>query len=255
MNQPFPTGESAPSVNAYVLSMPPAYRAAFDEWAIEAHAAIVRRRGSRAAHVEVWRELPERIVALCVVADDSLGLLSRICAALVAHDVDVVAAQAYGRHADDGRNEAVDFLWVRRMPSTSGVVAPLRARDIAAIGDTLEALVGGRATFELAVSFTRAVRAVSPSTRVRFERGEGGELPVLIVEALDHPGLLLTVTGALFRAGVQIVSSRVATEGERATDRFQLAELDGAPLDPQRQLEVQTAVLAAIESSGRQRGG
>jgi UTP:GlnB (protein PII) uridylyltransferase len=254
MSQSFPAVENLASVSAYVRSMPPAYRNLFHEWAYEVHAAIVRRRGSRAAHVEVWRELPERIVALCVVADDSVGLLSRICAALVAHDVDVVAAQAYCHQAEHGGTEAVDFLWVRRMPSTSGVIAPLRARDIAAIGETLDALVRGRATFELAVSFTRAVRAAPPSTRVRFEPGEAGELPVLVVETADHPGLLLTVTGALFRAGVQIVSSRVATDEKQATDRFQLAELDGAPLDHQRQLEVQTAVLVAIESAWRSGG-
>jgi [protein-PII] uridylyltransferase len=237
------------AVRAFAASMPAAYRAMFDAEAIETHAAIVARRGARVTHVEVWKELPERVVALCVVADDRPGLLSRISAALVAHDMDVVAAQAYGRGRRTTR-EAVDFLWVRRFPGPNGTHPPIRGRDIERIAESLDALVRGRATFDGAVKFAQAVRASRETTRVRFDPdGEDG-CTVLTVEATDRPGLLLLITRTLFRERVQIVGSHVMTKDGRAVDRFRLTELDGAPLRRARLLGLQTAVLAAIEEAG-----
>ena len=96
-------------VFAFIRSMPMSYRRIFDEDAQHEHAAVVHRRGDRASHIEIWRKLPERIVAVVVVADDRPGLLSRVSAALVAHDIDVVAAQAFGRIRQDGEREAVDL--------------------------------------------------------------------------------------------------------------------------------------------------
>jgi hypothetical protein len=93
-------------VFSFIQSMPVAYRRAFDEDAQHEHAAIVFRRGARAAHVEIWRKLPDRIVAIVLAADDRPGLLSRVSAALVAHDLDVIAAQAFCRERGDGAVEA-----------------------------------------------------------------------------------------------------------------------------------------------------
>jgi [protein-PII] uridylyltransferase len=228
---------------AFVASMPERYRLSFDPSAIAAHTAIVQRRGASSTHVEIWKELAERVVAICVVADDRPGLLSQISAALVAHEVDVIGAHAYCRPRDDGSIEAVDLLWIRRI-STS---APrLRARDVMRMAETLDALVRGDATFDNAVSFARAIRAASSSTRLRFEEDSDG-VTLLSVEAVDRPGLLLAVTRALFRAQVQILGVHVCTEDGRALDRFQLAELDGARLRRSRLLELQTVVLAAID--------
>jgi [protein-PII] uridylyltransferase len=232
-------------VFAYINSMPVSYRRQFDEDAQHEHAAIAYRRGEKNIHVEIWRKLPERIVAITVIADDKPGLLSRVSAALVAHDMDVVAAQAYGRLRSDGAGEAVDLVWIRRLPGDGGRPPSVRSRDVAHIGETLDALARGQATFDGAVSFARALRSAETSTRVRFEQGQDGA-SLLLVEAIDRPGLLLVVSRTLFEERVQIVGSHVTTKAGHVLDRFQVTELDGGPLSGKRQLEVQTAVLAAL---------
>jgi UTP:GlnB (protein PII) uridylyltransferase len=239
----------AREITLFAASMPASYRATFDDSAIAAHAAIASRRGASATRVEMWRELPERVVAICVVADDRAGLLSRISAALVAHDIDIVAAQAYGRTRSDLGTEAVDLLWIRRLPGASGAPLPIREKDVLAIGETLDALVRGRASFEVAVRLARAIRSAAATTSVRFEDHGKEHGTVLTIHADDRPGLLLIVTRALFREGVQIVGSRISSEGGRAVERFVLAELDGAPLRSSRLLALQTAVLVAIQDS------
>ncbi|AKU98827.1 [Protein-PII] uridylyltransferase [Labilithrix luteola] len=238
------TGETTAS---FIESMPLAYRATFDTDAIEAHAGIVRRRAAHATRVELWRELSERVAAICIVADDRPGLFSQISAALVAYDIDVVAAEAYCRIRPDTRTtEAVGFLWIRRL-APGGAVLPVRARDVARIGEMVEALATGEATFE--ASLPRSIPAPTPATSVRFEEDPTDGSTVLTVEAVDKPGLLLIVTQALFRAGIHITNLRAKTENGRARDRFVLAERDGGALSRERLLTLQGAIFEAIERS------
>jgi UTP:GlnB (protein PII) uridylyltransferase len=238
-------------VFAYVNSMPLGYRRLFDEDAQHEHAAIAFRRGGKSIHVEIWRKFPERIVAIAAIADDKPGLLSRISAALVAHDMDVVAAQAYGRKRSDGAREAVDLVWIRRLPGEGGRAAPsVRSRDVAHIGETLEALAQGQATAEAgaATLLVQELRSADSTTRVRFERDPHDGATLLLVEAVDRPGLLLVVSRTLFQQRIQIVGSHVTTKAGHVIDRFQVTELDGSPLSSTRQLVLQTAVLAALRA-------
>lgn len=236
-------------VRLYLRSMPPGYREVFNRAAVEAHAAIVQRRGSAATRVELWRELADGVSAMCVVSDDCPGLLSRISAALVAHDFDVVAAQAFCRKRSDAQMEAVDLFWVRRLAPKSGAIVPIRSNDIASFGDMLDALVRGRANFDCAAQLARAHRAAGDSIRVRFEPDEPDGHTVLTVEGPDRPGLLYAITEVLFRERVQIVRSDVSTRGGRVLDRFHVTELDGARVHRKRLLGLQTSILAAIGHS------
>lgn len=237
----------AESFEEFDASMPAPYREAFDREAREVHAGIVSRREESATRVEIWKDLPERVVAVCIVAGDRPGLLSQISAALVALEIDVVTAHAYCRRRPEGVLEAVDFLWIRRMARSNGSSDPIRARDVAAIGEMVDALVRGNARFDPAVHFARAMRAASATTRVRFEEGASDGTMLLTVEATDQPGLLLVVTKAIFRAGLQILALRATSEQGRAVDRFHLAELDGKPLVQARLLALQVEIFAALE--------
>src|SRR4051794_27701238 len=117
-------------LEAFATSMPASYHEAFDDEAVAAHAALASRREGGATRVEIWKELPERVAAICIVAGDRPGLLSQISAALVAEQIDVVSAHAYVRTRADGAKEAIDILWIRRVARDSGRAAPIRARDI-----------------------------------------------------------------------------------------------------------------------------
>jgi [protein-PII] uridylyltransferase len=236
-------------VRAFAESMPPRYREIFDDDAIRAHATIATARNEMRAttRVEAWRELPNGGLAICVVADDRPGLLSRISAALIVHDMDVVCAQAYGRTRLDGCSEAIDLFWLR--PLSRARHRELDAADVMRMGEVLDALVrtDGDLGARLCLATPSRGRRSGRGTRVRFDRGKSGEPQILAIETDDRPGLLLAVCTALLRMRIQITSSDVRTVDGRACDEFHLAELDGRPLAGPRQLEAQTQVLAAIE--------
>jgi [protein-PII] uridylyltransferase len=235
------------SIEEFLASMPTSYREAFDEDEVLAHAAVAARRTASTTRVEIWKDLPERVVGICIVADDRPGLLSQISAALVALEIDVVSAHAYCRSRQDGTTEALDLLWIRRVAGTNGSVAPIRARDVASMGAMVDALVRGNAKFDASVRFNRVIRSATESTRVRFDDGAGDGTMILTVEATDRPGLLLVVTKAIFRAGLQIIGLRATSDKGRAIDRFHLAELDGKPLVQARLLSLQIEIFSALE--------
>jgi [protein-PII] uridylyltransferase len=239
-----------PDVAAFAASMPPEYRASYDHTAVAAHAAIVAARGDRSTYAAIWRELP-KMTGICVVAENEPGLLSRVSAALVAHDVDVVSANAYTRPRADGSIEAVDLLWVRRAPNAAQAT-PIRARDVSAIGETVEALVSGRTSFGGAAPASVGAARGRVATCVTFEDHRDGTT-VLTVEAVDRPGLLLAVTRTVFGAGLQIMGLRATTEEGRAIDRLHVAELDGAPLGSDRRLSLENAILAAVDGDRAER--
>lgn len=231
---------------AFVASMPAEYRGAFDVEATRAHEAIVQRRGDRSTHVEIWRELADRVSAICVVADDKPGLLSRLSAALVAENIDVVSAHAYCRTRPDGVVEAIDFLWIRRVPSAKGKVGPIRASDIATLGAAVDRAVTGDVG---PVVVPAAPLAPGASARVRFETDESDGTTIITVEAVDRPGLLLAITQALFRANLQIVGLRATTEKGCAIDRFRVTDVGGVPLRRERLFTLQIAILGALEET------
>jgi [protein-PII] uridylyltransferase len=235
------------SATEFAASMPERYRETFSAPEVAEHAAIVARRAGSAALVEVWKRLPGGITVVCVVADDRPGLLSRIAASLVMHSMDIVSANAYTRRTPAG-GEAVDFLWLRRVGSGGPALSDA---ECARIGDVLRGLVAGELTVDSAMSGLRPVETRQAfATRIALTESPNGEL-VMTVETSDRPGLLLAITRALFRAGVQIVASNATTTNGLVSDRFTLVETDGSPIGEKRRRSLQTDVLAAVDAVAR----
>jgi hypothetical protein len=188
--------EDAP-FEAFVDSMPAAYRNLFDEGSMRAHAAIVERRAAAArtvARVEAWKRLPEGVVAICVVADDVVGLSSRVCAAVFTHGVEVVGAQVYrrmrgplaaeaiGRRADStpalSPCESIGLFWIRRAAGASGARERARTvtgRDLALIARTLQPLLRGTDGLLLATRLSRGVNAARVARQSMAQTGQTGQ--------------------------------------------------------------------------------
>jgi UTP:GlnB (protein PII) uridylyltransferase len=228
--------------------MPPAYREAFTPEDIGEHAAIVERRGDRVSHLELWRTRADGVYVLCVVADDRPGLLSNICRVLVAHDLEVLSAQIHCRNRGEKLPpEAFDVFSVRSRGARGGAVRLDEASVGAVAGDLESALyVASRSTLPPPGTVPRTGLATMPPhvffNTAALRRGEY----VLVVEALDCPGLLLAVSLALHREGAQIVSSDVRTEAGLARDCFTITGANGTAFSSQRLAAIRQAVVDAV---------
>jgi len=234
-------------LRSFAASLPASYRANFEVSAIAAHARVARERESAPANIGAFFSNRVPGAAICVVADDRPGLLATISAALVLCNLDVIEAEAYTRRVAGQHNEAVDIFWVRHEdPSEHGL--RLGNEEILQLCQTLTGLIEGKLDRKRPDSSSRsALTPAAKETVVRFIEGEDGTFATLEVETFDRSGLLLSLSQALFSQRVQIVGSQVKTRGGRVFDRFHIVEFDNKPISPARRLEIQVAILSAID--------
>jgi [protein-PII] uridylyltransferase len=238
-------------VSAFAESLPRAYREKYEADVVVAHASVANQRGDRAAVVGAFGRAGNGLV---VVAKDRPGLLSLISASLVVCQFDVHHAEVYTRELGDSRREAVDLFWVRNLDAPPGTA--LVQADAERLEKTLASFVTGEKDARSAVERQIAANAgAGPSgpmdATVRFLADPAGGLSTLEVETTDRSGLLFSLASALFEQRVQIVESEVRTVDARVFDRFRLVEFDGTAISSGRRLEIQVAVLNAMEPARR----
>jgi len=231
-------------VDEFSSSMPESYRVLFDPRTIRQHSSIVARRGMQVAHAEIWRVLPDHSAAICVVAEDRPDLLAAVAAALVSNGLDVITALAFSRMDRSlGRDEAVALLWIRRVNTQdTTLLGDAHATSIAAV---LTEMLEGRISVDDIAACTVSEGLHSMAT-VRFDDVDEDGRAVLIVEAPDRRGMLLSIALHVSRQGARVARSLVRTVGQRAYNRFQLVEVNGEPLTLRRREQIRAAVYNAL---------
>src|SRR5690606_29214241 len=137
----------------------------------------------------------------------------------------------------DGVSEAVDIFWVfPRSPLQAS--RQLEQDELEQLRQVLTDMLAGRRPRPLLPVPAPPARPVE--TLVRFLESGDGTFTTLEVETDDRSGLLQALASALFAARVQINSSQVRTNGRRVYDRFNIVEIDGTPIGPERRLEVRS---------------
>ncbi|MCC6554064.1 MAG: [protein-PII] uridylyltransferase [Polyangiaceae bacterium] len=255
----------------YLASMPERYLLSNAPAAIAAHAALAWDQ-ERAAEAEpgfgaegavcvalVPSRHPEA-AELCVVAPDRPGLLAAITAALAASRLEVHAAQIHSRAAPacaGARVQAVDLFWVRdRGDGVEGV-----ARSIPKLVRDMQAVLSGQIEgAELARKRKggglreRATPRVT--TQVAVDDRASPRHTVIEVLTRDRPGLLFTISDALYRLGLSIAVAKINTEGTRVADVFYVSEAGGAKIAPgRRTAEVRERIEAVLRGMDEEGSG
>jgi UTP:GlnB (protein PII) uridylyltransferase len=70
---------------------------------------------------------------------------------------------------------------------------------------------------------------------------------LLVVESRDYPGLLLTITRALTKAGLEVLSSNVTTQGWLARDCFEVRDPSLSELSPGRLSHIRASIVLAVQ--------
>ncbi len=238
------TSLTGAKLEEFLSTMPAAYALAFSEKDVAEHAHIVARRRDQPIYLELWKAGEQAVSVVCVVADDKKGFLSAVCAAFVQHRVLVQSAQIYTRERGDGTKEAVDFFWVR----VHGTDDEPDARLLTEVRETLIEQAR-RIDAQGTPSLVPAPLDPIPAVRAFFDTDELAQgRHVLIVEAPDYPGLLLTIARTLLIEGMEILESKVRTEAWRARDSFLICDSLGAPLGPERLASARKAVVSAVRA-------
>ncbi|MCA9632572.1 MAG: hypothetical protein KC766_33190 [Myxococcales bacterium] len=233
---------SSDFVREFTESMPRDYLQQHTHEEVVRHARVAAARRSELVRVEV--DSGEHHTGnVYFVADDRAGLLARASSALSTLNLSIDDGEIWIRNTPTGRQETLGVFQVHA--EDGGEVDTQRAGEIQ---ELLTALLEGRLD-----SPSKANRAATPGaeTRVRFVESADGGLNVLEVETRDRSGLLSALANALFEKNVQIVEAQVRTRDGEVHDRFSVVELDGSPIDSSRRLDIQVAVLTAVDTAQR----
>lgn len=232
------------SLTGFAERLPLDYQTRFNPAEMAAHALVVQQLGDTAVKVGPCPSRFSGLAGLCVCAEDRPGLLATIGAALSDLGYQVHAGEAYCfDEAPRGRRLALDIFWI------AGAKGPVREEESNTLGELIEELLNGRVqpNIQRRSATTASGGAMAEGTTVRFIEDAQGLLCVLEVETTDRGGLLYSISRALSDARVQIVGSHIRTRQGRVLDQFTLENYDGSSIADEHRLEIQVAVLAALQ--------
>jgi [protein-PII] uridylyltransferase len=178
-------------------------------------------------------------IEVSLVASDAPGLLAAVTGVFLAHRLDILGAEVVSRVAAPSAGEALDIFYVKDR-GIGGREEPDRWRRIA---DDLEEVLAGRASVEDLIAARRERSGlparVTPSvpTEIELDNEVSERFTVLDVYTQDRTGVLHVITRTLSRLGLDIVLSKVATEGDRVADVFYVRGPDGAKVTGELELE------------------
>ncbi len=177
---------------------------------------------------------------LCVVAGDRHGLLATIAAAMAANRIDVLGAIVGSRrttwagtsHSQSDASSpdiALDVFYVRDL---YGKAIPVEDRRWQRFQEDLTALLCGERSLETETAMvTKRERSglterVTPgvATRIEINNQDSAEASVVEIFTQDRVGVLYAITSTLADMGLDILLSKVSTEGEQVADVFYVTQ-------------------------------
>ncbi|MBC8431738.1 MAG: [protein-PII] uridylyltransferase [Desulfobacterales bacterium] len=192
----------------------------------------------------IWKVTPTpdsntRTVTVC--AQDRPGLFSKISGIFTLNNLNILGAQAFTWR----NNIALDIFEVTPPPDQLFETE----RWSRAEGHLQDALAGrldlAQALKEKMTAYRTSDRSTSQRPhRVVVDNESSSFFTIVEVFAYDFPGLLYSITDALFRCRLDVWVSKIATNVDQVVDVFYVRDFDGQKIDIPEQV---AAVKDAIE--------
>jgi len=210
-----------------------------------------------ASHIELFQRMKQtdfvwdiqpsskgatRKVTIC--AQDRPGLVASMAGVFTLNNINILDVQVF-----TWRNRtALDVFEVTPPPDTIFEAEKWRRAE-----ENLHAVLAG--TLDLAAALRprlEAARGVKPRTakrphRVRVDNTSSSFFTIIEVFTYDFPGLLYSVSDALFRCELDIWVAKIATKVDQVVDVFYVRDLSGQKVDdPGRVSAIKAALLQRL---------
>ena len=182
-------------------------------------------------------------------------MLANLTAALTAHRLAVTTAQIYTHELSDGRKEAFDIFYVRRLSASSEQDPAIWRGRL--LGDIEKLLRGESSAAALLASRSRPPvwarrRGPDVPTDIRVDNTVSSRFTVVDIFTRDRTGLLHTIARCFAELGLMIAISKVNTEGLRVADVFYVQDSLGEKLvDPARVVLLKSLIRDAVHELDR----
>ena len=202
---------------------------------------LFNRLGNRSF---VWdiigeQETDSRSVRVC--AQDQPGLFSKIAGTFTLNNIDILNGQIFTWR----NNLALDIFHVKPPPDRLFE----EDRWLRAEKDLRDALSGDLDLSRSLAEKMKGVRSIRPKAsklphKIVVDNHSSSFFTIIEVFTYDFPGLLFTVTHALFLAGLDIWVAKISTNVDQVVDVFYVRDVEGQKADSEEQV---TTIKKAIE--------
>jgi [protein-PII] uridylyltransferase len=239
-------GWPAAEVERHLARGYPGYWLSEDAETQARHAELIRgaerldERVAVATRVDAGRSVTE----LTIYTPDHAGLFSQIAGAIALSGANIVDARIHTL----SNGWALDTFFIQDIDGR-----PVdRVDDIVRVKKRLVESVEGRLRpgrdLKGRESLPKRAQTAFPAApRVLIDNTASRYATVVEVNGRDRPGLLYDVTRALTECGLQILSAKISTFGERVVDVFYVKDVFGMKVEHKGKMEqVRERVLAAL---------
>jgi [protein-PII] uridylyltransferase len=189
-----------------------------------------------------FRDGETRTVTIC--AKDRPGLISKIAGTFTLHNINILDVQVF-----TWRNKtALDIFKVH--PPPDQLFEDEKWQRAAA--DLKLALSGNMNLAKALEKKVRAFRTGIPKAgrrphQVNIDNASSSFFTVIEVFTYDFPGLLFSITDALFQCGLDIWVAKIATKVDQVVDVFYVRDLEGQKVDsPEQVAGIKAAILERL---------
>jgi [protein-PII] uridylyltransferase len=183
-----------------------------------------------------------RTVTIC--AKDRPGLISRIAGVFTLHNIDILDVQVF-----TWRNGIALDIFKVKPPPDKIMEDEKWQRAENKLGQALSDGVNLGSALKRKVSiFGQFGQRVSRKPhRIQVDNTSSSFFTIIEVFTYDFPGLLFSITDALFQCGLNIWVAKIATKADQVVDVFYVWDLNGQKIDePDQVAEIKTAILGRL---------
>jgi [protein-PII] uridylyltransferase len=239
-----PTPEAQAEAAALFDKMSPRYRLYMPAGSITAHIDLYRRLSDAEFIWDIKRSTEANTRSVTICANDRPGLISKIAGVFTLNNIDILDVQAFTWR----NNIALDIFEVN--PPPDQIMEDEKWQRTA--GHLLAALSGKlnlQAALRKKMSSHRQIKngLHRKPHRVKVDNHSSSFFTIIEVFTYDFPGLLFSITDALFNCGLNIWVAKIATKADQVVDVFYVWDLNGQKVDAEDQAEkIKSAVLERL---------
>ena len=195
--------------------------------------------------IELAPDANTRAVTIC--AKDRPGLISKIAGVFTLNNIDILDVQVF-----TWRNKvALDIFKVKPPPDPL-----LEDEKWSRTARNLGAALSGELDLTAALKKkVRAYRNGKPELskkphRVKVDNTNSSFFTIIEVFTYDFPGLLFSITDALFRCELNIWLAKIATKADQVVDVFYVRDVNGQKVDlPDQVAGIKAAIMERLPAS------
>jgi len=243
-----PTSESKKETEDLFSVMSPRYLLYMPADEIFQDMDLYRRVGPREFAWQIFKDSNTQTRTVRICAKDHPGLFSKIAGVFTLNGLDILDAQI--------------FTWRNHMALDVFELKPpldlvFEAERWAQAEKNLYDAISGRLDLRAALQEKSAYNRISKPRfgkrphRVNIDNQSSSFFTIVEVFTYDYPGLLFSITDALFRCGLDIWVALISTKVDQVVDVFYVRDFDGQKVDtPEQEAAIKTAVDQVLEIKG-----